>query len=332
MSYTLKQSLRHLSITGLMCAGLLANVAAADTGTWPKEQPIRLIVPFAPGGATDTMGRLIANELSNHLKQSVVVENRSGGGGNIGSNLVAKAGPDGYTLLFGAAGNITINPSLFDNMPYSAERDLSPVALVSQSMNVLVVPASLPVNSVSEFVDYAKKNADTLNHGSSGNGGTSHLAGELFNTMAGMKITHVPYQGSGPAMIDLLAGRVHVMFDNLPSALPHIHSGKLKALGVTGLTRSDELPDVPTIDETGLKGFEATTWFGIFAPTGTPEAIQERLNSLVNTIMQEPKNQEKLKSMAAYVKPTSREEFAELIKRDTEKWARVIKIAGISLE
>lgn len=332
MSSTITQCIRSLGITALVFAGLHAGSATADTIGWPQEQPIRLIVPFAPGGATDSMGRLIANELSNRLKQSVVVENRPGGGGNIGSNLVAKAKPDGYTLLFGAAGNITINPSLFDNMPYSPERDLSPVALVSQSMNVLVVPASLPVNSVSEFVDYAKKNADTLNHGSSGNGGTSHLAGELFNTMAGMKITHVPYQGSGPAMVDLLAGRVHVMFDNLPSALPHVHSGKLKALGVTGSNRSEELPDVPTIAETGLEGFEATTWFGIFAPTGTPEAIQERLNSLVNTIMQEPANQEKLKSMAAYVQPTSREEFSDLIKRDTEKWADVIKTAGISLE
>lgn len=331
MSSTLTKHIRRFSLASMVFSAMLAGPASADA-TWPQEQPIRLIVPFAPGGATDSMGRLIANELSQHLKQSVVVENRSGSGGNIGSNLVAKASPDGYTFLFGAAGNITINPSLFDNMPYDPQRDLTPVALVSQSMNVLVVPASMPVNSVSEFIDYAKKNADSLNHGSSGNGGTSHLAGELFNTMAGMKITHVPYQGSGPAMIDLLAGRVHVMFDNLPSALPHVHSGKLKALGVTGADRSGELPDVPTIAETGLEGFEATTWFGIFAPAGTPDEIQERLNNLVNTIMQQPANQEKLKSMAAYVQPTSRAEFADLIKRDTEKWARVIKTAGITLE
>lgn len=328
---TLFRTLRRLA-AGSLTLGCLAGGPALAAEDWPKAQPIRLIVPFAPGGATDTLGRLLGSELSNRLGQSVVVENKPGAGGNIGSNLVAKANPDGYTLLFGAAGNISINPSLFPNMPYDPQKDLSPVGLVSQSMNVLVVPASLPVDSVQGLIQLAKEQDGKLNYGSSGNGGTTHLAGELFNTMAGTRITHIPYQGSGPAMVDLLAGRVQMMFDNLPSALPHIQTGKLKALGVTGMTRSRELPNVPTVDETGLKGFEATTWFGVFAPSGTPTAIQDRLNTEINDIMQQPAIQERLAAMAAFVQPTSRAEFAALAKQDTEKWAKVIQSAGITLQ
>lgn len=328
-----REFLRHGVVTlGLAALASLPGTQALASEQWPLREPVRLIVPFAPGGATDTLARLIASELSPRIGQSMVVENRPGAGGNIGSNMVAKAKPDGYTLLFGAAGNISINPSLFTNMPYNPATDLQPVALVSQSMNVLVVPANLPVDSVQSLIAYAKKNAGTLNYGSSGNGGTTHLAGELFNSMAGTQITHVPYQGSGPAMIDLLASRVQMMFDNLPSAMPHIQSGKLKALGVTGAERSPELPQVPTISETGLAGFEATTWFGVFAPTGTPDSVLDRLNTDINQIVQQPAFQQKLASMAAFVKPTSRQEFAELATRDTQKWATVIKQAGITLE
>lgn len=328
-----RKFMRHGVVTlGLAALAALPGAQTLASEQWPLREPVRLIVPFAPGGATDTLARLIASELSPRIGQSMIVENRPGAGGNIGSNMVAKAKPDGYTLLFGAAGNISINPSLFTNMPYNPATDLQPVALVSQSMNVLVVPANLPVDSVQSLITYAKKNAGTLNYGSSGNGGTTHLAGELFNSMAGTQITHVPYQGSGPAMIDLLASRVQMMFDNLPSAMPHIQSGKLKALGVTGAERSPELPQVPTISETGLAGFEATTWFGVFAPTGTPDTVLDRLNADINQIVQQPAFQQKLASMAAFVKPTSRQEFADLAKRDTQKWATVIKEAGITLE
>jgi len=330
MTRKLLNALRNAGMCGIfMLTGLpVAPAAAADA--WPG-QPIRMVVPFAPGGAVDTLGRLVSKQLTEILGQSVVVENKPGAGGNIGSNQVAKATPDGYTLLFGAAGNIAINPSLFDNMPYSVDKDLAPAALAGQSMNVLVVPAALPVNSVAELIDYARKHPDQLNYGSSGNGGTTHLAGELFNSMAGTRITHVPYQGSGPAMVDLLAGRVQLMFDNLPSAMPHIQRGALKALGVTGATRSPQLPDVPTIAETGLPGFEATTWFGIFAPAGTPTAILERLNGAINQAMQTAPVEQKLASMAAYFQPTTREQFQALIRDDTAKWARVIKTAGIKL-
>ncbi|MBV7484066.1 tripartite tricarboxylate transporter substrate binding protein [Bordetella sp. BOR01] len=323
-------TLRHAATVSIMAVGSLAAGPAAAAEAWPAR-PIRMIVPFAPGGATDTLGRLVAHELAGVLKQSVVVENKPGAGGNIGSNLVAKAVPDGYTLLFGAAGNISINPSLFNNMPYDAEKDLVPAGLVSQSMNVLVVPAALPVNSVTDLVEYASQHPDATNYGSSGNGGTTHLAGELFNSMAGTHITHVPYQGSGPAMIDLLAGRLQLMFDNLPSAMPHIQRGELKALGVTSDIRSPQLPDVPTIAQTGLPGFEATTWFGVFAPAGTPDAVLERLNGAINQVMQTAPVQEKLDLMAAYFTPTTRAQFQALIRSDTEKWARVIKEADIKL-
>lgn len=330
MSRKFLSALCNAGMCGAMMLGGLSAAPAAAADAWPG-QPIRMVVPFAPGGAVDTLGRLVAKQLTDVLGQTVVVENKPGAGGNIGSNIVAKAAPDGYTLLFGAAGNITINPSLFDNMPYDVEKDLAPAALAGQSMNVLVVPAALPVDSVAELIDYARKHPDKLNYGSSGNGGTTHLAGELFNAMAGTRITHVPYQGSGPAMIDLLAGRVQLMFDNLPSAMPHIQRGDLKALGVTGAMRSPQLPDVPTIAETGLAGFEATTWFGVFAPAGTPQAVLERLNGAVNQVMQSAPVEQKLQSMAAYFQPTTRAQFQTLIHDDTAKWARVIKAAGIKL-
>lgn len=314
----------------LMAVSMPFTVLAAAS-EWPSK-PIRMLVPFAPGGATDILGRLIANELSKDLGQSIVVENRPGAGGNIGSDVVARSKADGYTLLFGAAGNIAINPALFKNMPYDPITDLAPVALVSQSMNVLVVPAALPVSTMQELLSYAKNKPQALNYGSSGNGGTTHLAGELFNVMAGTSIMHIPYQGSGPAMVDLLANRVQMMFDNLPSAMPYIQRGELKALGVTGGVRSQQLPDVPTIAENGLPGFEATTWFGIFAPAGTPEPVLERLNASVNAIMRTDAMQERLATMAAFLQPKSRKEFAELVRQDTEKWAKVIREANISLD
>jgi len=323
-------ALRHVGMCGVLMGSALLSASAAAADAWPS-QPIRMVVPFAPGGAVDTLGRLLAKQLTDVLGQSVVVENKPGAGGNIGSNIVAKSAPDGYTLLFGAAGNIAINPSLFENMPFSVEKDLAPVALTGRSMNVLVVPSSLPVNSVAELIDYAGKHPNALNYGSSGNGGTTHLAGELFNSMAGTQIMHVPYQGSGPAMIDLLAGRVQLMFDNLPSAMPHIQRGDLRALGVTGAVRSPQLPDVPTIAETGLPGFEATTWFGVFAPAGTPQDVLDRLHAAADQVMQTEPVQQKLESMAAYFEPTTRAQFEALIREDTAKWARVIKAAGIKL-
>lgn len=318
------------SIASLAALPLLANATSHDASAqnYP-DRAVRIVVPFAAGGATDLFGRLVASELTGILKQQFIVENKPGGGGNIGSNQVAKSAADGYTLLFGAAGNIAINPALFSNMPYIPSKDLAPVALMGSSMNVLVVPSSLPVKSVQELIALEKAKPGELNYGSSGNGGTTHLSGELFNSTANTRIVHVPYQGSGPAMIDLLAARVQMMFDNLPSSLPHIQRGDLRALGVTGASRSALLPDVPTIAESGLPGFEATTWFGLFAPAGTPPAVIEKINAAVNQAMAKPEIIERLRKLGTDVATGTPDSFAELVKRDTEKWAKVIKDANI---
>ncbi|GAA5231813.1 tripartite tricarboxylate transporter substrate binding protein [Verticiella sediminum] len=323
-------SAARATVLTLLCLAVPAAALAADAD-YPAK-PVRLIVPFAAGGATDIFGRLVANELSQSLHQPFVVENRPGGGGNIGSNVVASAAPDGYTLLLGAAGNIAINPGLFKNMPFDPIKDLSPVALAGSSINVLVVPASLPAASVQDLIALAKSKPGALNYASSGNGGTTHLAAEMFKTMADVDILHVPYQGSGPAMIDLLAARVDLMFDNLPSALPKVQSGELKALGVTGSARSQSMPDVPTVAEAGVPGFEATTWFGIFAPAGTPQPIVDKLNAAVNAALDKPEIIARLDSMGAEAKPTTPAAFAELVATDTRKWGEVIRQANISID
>jgi len=286
----------------------------------------------APGGATDTFGRIIAAELQAALKQPFVVENKPGGGGNIGSLQVARSPADGYTLLLGAAGNIAINPALFANMPFDPLKELTPVAALTSSVNVLVVPKSLPVNSVKELIARAKQKPGQMNFGSSGNGGTTHLAGEMFNLMADTRITHIPYQGSGPAMVDLLASRVDLMFDNLPSSMPHIQRGALRALGVTGRKRVASLPDVPTIAESGLPDFEATTWFGLFAPAGTPPAVIDKINKAVNQALAKPAILERIDKMGAQATPMTPAEFRALQERDTQRWANVIRKAGITLQ
>ena len=290
---------------------------------------VRIVVPFAPGGATDVLARLIAVELTGSLKQTFIVENKPGGGGNIGSSQVARSKPDGLTLLMGAAGNIAINPSLFANMPYNPLTDLTPVALMGSSMNVLVVPASLPVHSVKELIVLTKKQPGKLNYASSGNGGTLHLSGELFDITSGTKMIHVPYQGSGPAMVDLLAGRVEMMFDNLPSSMPHIQNGSLRPLGVTSKKRSASLPNVPTIAESGLPDYEVTTWFGIFAPAGTPVQIVNKLNSAINEALKKPALISRLEGLGAEVAVGTAQEFTTLVAADSKKWADVIKKAGI---
>ncbi|MBH1964565.1 MAG: tripartite tricarboxylate transporter substrate binding protein [Comamonadaceae bacterium] len=289
-------------------------------------------MPFAAGGATDVFGRVIATELQGALGGAFVVENKPGGGGNIGSLQVARSAPDGYTLLLGAAGNMAINPALFPNMAFDPAKDLVPVAALTSSVNVLVVPSSLPVNSVQELIAQAKANPTKFNFGSSGNGGTTHLAGEMFNVMAGTKITHVPYQGSGPAMVDLLAGRVQMMFDNVPSSMRYVASGALRPLGVTGRARLPSMANVPTIQEAGLPGFEATTWFGLYAPEGTPAAVIERLNKAVNTILAKPAMLERIEGLGAQPIPMTPAEFKALQERDARRWADVIRKANITLQ
>ncbi len=311
--------------------GVTPGGAAAQGAAYPTK-PVRIIVAFEPGGATDILGRLIAAELTTALGQTFFVENKSGGGGNIGTNMVAKAAPDGYTLHFGAAGNIAINPSLFASMPFDPEADLAPVAPMASTMNVLVVNPAVPAKTVAELIALAKAQPGKLTFASSGNGGTIHLSGEMFKVMAGVDIVHVPYRGSGPAMLDLIAGRTDMMFDNLPSALPRVQNGSLRALGVTASTRSKALPNVPTIAEAALPGYEATTWFGVFAPAQTPPAIVERLNRAISDALKKPEVVEKIAAMGAEPMFMTPEEFRKLVRADTQKWRVVVKQAGVKIE
>ena len=303
-------------------------VVAADYPT----KPIRLVVPFPPGGTTDILARAVAQKLSETWNQQVIVDNRPGAGGNIGSDLVAKAAPDGYTLVMGTVGTHAINPNLYSKMPYDHVKDFAPVILVAGVPNVLVVNPSLPVHSVKELIDYAKANPGKLNFASSGNGTSIHLSGELFKTMAGVQMTHVPYKGSAPALADLMGGQVQLMFDNLPSSLGLIKGGKLRAIAVTSAARAAALPDVPTIAESGLPGFEASSWFGVLAPAGTPHDIVAKLNATIAAWLATPDAKEKLLAQGAIAAGGSPEDFARHIDRETAKWAKVVKASGAHID
>jgi tripartite-type tricarboxylate transporter receptor subunit TctC len=324
-------SLRKFGLAAVVALASMLSLAAWGADTYPSK-PVRMIVAFAPGGATDILARLLANELSKSLGQSFVVENKSGGGGNIGTEAVVRAEPDGYTLHFGAAGNITINPSLFTNMTFDPAVDLAPVAPMASTMNLLVVHPSVKANTVKELIALAKASPGKMTFASSGNGGTIHLSGELFKMMAEVDILHVPYRGSSPAMIDMVGGRTNMMFDNLPSALPHVQAGKLRALAVTGRERSRALPDVPTIAEAGLPGYEATTWFGVFAPARTPQPIIDRLSKAINEALNRPAVVEEIRKMGGEPMHMSQAEFRQLIATDTEKWRKVVTTANVKVD
>jgi len=310
---------------------LLATPPAFAQGNYPTR-PIRLVVPFPAAGTTDILARAVAQHLSVVFGQQVVVDNRPGAGGNIGSDLVAKAAPDGYTLLMGTVGTHAINPSLYSRMPYDAVKDFSPVILVAGVPNVLEVNPSLPVKSVQELIAYAKTNPGKLNFASSGSGTSIHLSGELFKTMTGVQMTHVPYKGSAPALTDLVGGQVQLMFDNLPSSIAFIKAGKLRALAVTTLTRSSALPDVPTIAESGVPGFDASSWFGVLAPAGTPHEVVAKLNAEIAKWLATPEAKEKLASQGAIAFGGSPEDFARHIATESTKWAKVVKESGAKVD
>jgi tripartite-type tricarboxylate transporter receptor subunit TctC len=307
----------------------IATVASAQS--YPNRA-IRLVVPFPAAGTTDILARAAAQKLTEAFGQSVVVDNRPGAAGNIGSDLVAKSAPDGYTLLMGTVGTHAINPSLYSKMPYDHVKDFVPVVLVAGVPNVLVVNPTLPVNSVADLIKLAKDKPGQINFASSGSGTSIHLSGELFKTMAGVDITHIPYKGSSPALTDLMGGQVQIMFDNLPSALPQIKAGKLRAIAVTSLKRAPVLPDVPTISESGLPGFEASSWFGVLAPAGTPAPIVARINAEVNKWLQSAEAREKLLSQGAEAAGGSPEQFANHIRAESEKWAKVVKASGAKVD
>jgi tripartite-type tricarboxylate transporter receptor subunit TctC len=309
----------------------LCAPAHAQSAAYPTK-PIRIVVPFPPGGATDLIARAAGLRLQEALGQPVVIDNRPGAGGNIGAELVAKSPPDGYTLLMGTVGTQAINASLYAKMPYDAAKDFAPIVLVAGVPNVLVVNPSLPVNSVQELIAYAKANPGKLNFASSGSGTSIHLSGELFKVMTGVQMQHVPYKGSAPAVSDLVAGQVQLMFDNLPPSLPQIKAGKLRALAVTSAAHAPALPDVPTIAEAGVPGFEASSWFGLLAPARTPPEIVAKINAEIAHWLATPEAKEKLLAQGANAAGGTPQDFAKHIAAETAKWAKVVKESGAKVE
>lgn len=300
---------------------------------------MRIVVPFAAGGTTDILARALGPELTRALGQPIVVDNKPGAGGNLGADLVAKSAPDGYTLLMGTVGTHGINQALYPKMPFDPVKDFSPITLVAGVPNVMVVNAekakAMGVHDVPGFIAYARAHPAQLNMASSGNGTSIHLAGELFKSMSGSFMVHFPYRGSGPALLDMVAGNMDVMFDNLPSALPHIRSGKLKALGVTSAQRAAVLPDVPTVEQAGgpmLKGFEASSWFGLLAPAGTPVDIVLRLQQEVAKALNAPAMRERLQAQGAIPSGNTPQEFARHIDAEIRKWAHVVKASGAKVD
>jgi tripartite-type tricarboxylate transporter receptor subunit TctC len=316
-------------LVATMALGLLAGGAQAQT--YPSK-PIRLVVPFPPGGTTDILARTVGQKMTENWGQPVVIDNRPGAGGNIGSDLVAKAAPDGYTLLMATISTHAINVSLYKNLPFDSVRDFAPVSRIGTLPNILIVHPSVPVKSVKELIELAKSKPGELNFASSGVGTSLHLSGELFNSMAGVKLVHVPYKGSSPALADLLGGQVKIMFDNLPSALPHVKAGKLKPLAVTSAKRATVLPEVPTVMESGLPGFEVTSWFAIFVPAKTPTEIVAKLNGEIVKILNSGDVKEKLAQIGVDPAPTTPEALAAFAKAETEKWGKVVKATGASAD
>jgi tripartite-type tricarboxylate transporter receptor subunit TctC len=317
----------------LAVAGGLALLPCpiAIAQSYPAK-PVKMIVPFPPGGSLDFAGRLIAQKLTDAWGQSVVVENKPGAGGNIGADYVAKSPPDGYTILLGALSTHAVNPSLYKSMPYDAAKDFAPITLIAVTPNVLVVNASLPVNNVKEFIAYAKANPGKLAFGSGSNGSAGHLAGELFKVETGTDAVHVPFKGGAPATQALLAGDTQFMFDNLANAMAQVKAGKLKALAVTTAQRSKLVPDLPTMAEAGLPGFDISTWYGFFAPAGTPPAIVTKWNADVTKILNSPEVRDKLMADGAEPAPNTPEQFAQMIANELTKYARIVKMSGAKVD
>lgn len=296
------------------------------------SKPITIVVPFSAGGTTDLLARVVAQQLGVELGQSVVVDNKPGAGGNIGGAFVAKATPDGHTLLMGAVGTHAINASLYKKMPYDNIKDFAPLTRVAMVPNLLVANPAQPFKTVQELIAYAKANPGKVNFASSGSGTSVHLSGELFKSLAKVDIQHIPYKGSAPAMNDLLGNQVNIMFDNLPSAISHVRAGKLRALAVTTAKRSPDLPDVPTIAEAGVPGYEATSWFGLFAPAATPAPVKAKLHAALVKVLAHPDVKKKIDEQGGEPMSESPEQFAAFILEETQKWAKVVKDSGASAD
>lgn len=321
------------SLPALLCLVAMSGVVQAQdaAATYP-DRPVKVIVPFPPGGATDIVGREISDKLARALGQTFVVENRSGASGNIGMEAAARSAPDGYTLVVGAPQTLTINPQLFKSNPFNPQKELDPIVVVATVPNVLIVNPKLPVSSVKELIAYAKERPGKVNYGSSSIGGTPHLSSELFKSMTDTNIMHIPYRGSAPALTDLMGGQIDMMFDNLPASLPHIKSGRVKALAVTTKQRSDSAPELPTMDEAGVPGFESQGWFSLLAPAGTPPAILQKINSEVNKILATDDFKQRLANVGAQPKGGSISDFRQLLESETQRWSKVIEFADIKVE
>ncbi|MDQ0358340.1 tripartite-type tricarboxylate transporter receptor subunit TctC [Rhodoplanes tepidamans] len=319
-----------LLAAGLAAGATLAGLAAASAALDYPVRPVRWIVSYPPGGATDITARLVGQAVSDRLGQQIVVENRAGAGNNIGTELAVNATPDGYTLFFVNPAN-TINATLYKKLSFDFVRDMQGVAGIIRVPNVMVVNPSVPAKTVQEFIDWVKANPGKVNLASSGNGTSIHLSGELFMAMTGAKMTHVPYRGSAPAVTDLLGGQVHVMFDNLPSAIEHIKAGRLRALAVTTAVRSDMLPDVPTVAET-VPGYEASGIFGMGIQKAAPKEIVDKLNKAVNDSLDDPKLKSRLLELGGIPLKTSPAEFQKVIEDETAKWGKAVQFSGASVD
>ncbi len=333
---TISKNRRHTLAAVVTLALAAATPSVMAQTNWPTK-PVKIVVPFAPGGTTDILARAIAPELSKAFGQQFVIDNRAGAGGNIGAEAVAKSPGDGYTLLMGTVGTHGINRALYPKLPYDPIKDFVPITLVAGVPNVMVINADYAsanrINSVDDFVRHAKANPGKLNMASSGNGTSIHLAGELFKSKTGIFMAHIPYRGSGPALLDLTAGNMHVMFDNLPSSMQLIKAGKLKAMAVTSAQRSAAMPDLPTIEEAaGIKGFEASSWFGLLAPAGTPIDVVNRIQQEVAKSLVSPAIKEKLLAQGAIPSGMTPAQFVALIDAEHKKWAEVVKASGAKVD
>lgn len=323
-------SCRGVVLSTAIVLGAVAAPAAAQPH-YPGK-PIRYIVPYPPGGPLDIVARALAQKIGPRLGQQVLVDNRPGAGGNIGADLVAKSPADGYTILMGAVATHAINPHLYRKLPYDPVRDFTPVTLITQVPNVLVVHPSLPVKQVSDLVTLARARPGALSFGSGSTGSAGHLAGELFKVMAKVDMVHVPYKGAAPAVADLLGGQIPLMFDNLASALPHVKSGRLRAVAVTTQVPSAQVPELPTIAASGLAGFDVSTWFGIFGPAGLPQPVLERLHAEVSDALRQPDLRAQLANLGAEPASISPQAFAAFVKRELGKYEEVVRASGARVD
>jgi tripartite-type tricarboxylate transporter receptor subunit TctC len=317
--------------TALLVCVVVSTAAQAQPADYPNR-PVRWIVPFAPAGPTDLMSRAVAEKLSQRLGQQFVVDNRPGAGGNIGAEVVAKAAPDGYTLMIGHVGTHAINATLYPRIAFDPVRDFTPITLIATLPLALVVHPSVPAKDAKELIAYARARPGQLNFASAGNGGPTHLTGELLKSSAGIDIVHVPYKGNAAALLDLVAGRVQMMFSNMLTAMPHVRAGKLRAIGISSAKRSSQAPELPTIAESGVPGFAAVPWYGVLGPPGLPRPIVSKLNTEIARALAQPDMHERFVAQGVDLQSSTPEQFAALIKSEVVKWRKVVRDAGAKVD